>query len=108
MKENDDPKQNLQDEKQRDLLINRSVGTNKFMTTNQGVKVNDDNNMLKAGDRGPSLLEDFIYREKMTHFDHERIPERIVHARGSGAHGFFECTNPIPEFTKAGFLQEKG
>ncbi len=108
MKEKDIPQQNLQDEKQRDLLVNRSVGTNKFMTTNQGVRVNDDNNMLKAGERGPSLLEDFIFREKMTHFDHERIPERIVHARGSGAHGFFEVTNPIPQFTKAGFLQEKG
>ena len=60
------------------------------MTTNQGVKVNDDQNSLKAGDRGPTLLEDFIFREKMTHFDHERIPERIVHARGSGAHGVFQ------------------
>ncbi|MCR4033816.1 MULTISPECIES: catalase [Flavobacterium] len=99
---------NLQDEKQRDLSINTSDGTNKFLTTDQGVKINDDNNSLKAGDRGPSLLEDFILREKITHFDHERIPERIVHARGSGAHGFFEVTNPIPELTKAGFLQEKG
>ncbi|HEX8270628.1 MAG TPA: catalase [Flavobacterium sp.] len=108
MKEKDNSKPNQQDEKQRDLLINKSVGTNKFLTTNQGVRVNDDNNTLKAGERGPSLLEDFIFREKMTHFDHERIPERIVHARGSGAHGFFEVTNPIPQFTKAGFLQEKG
>lgn len=99
---------NLQDEKQRDLLINKSDGTNKFLTTDQGVRINDDNNSLKAGERGPSLLEDFILREKITHFDHERIPERIVHARGSGAHGFFEVTNPIPELTKAGFLQEKG
>jgi len=99
---------NFQDEKQRDLSTNKSDGTNKFLTTNQGVRVNDDNNSLKAGDRGPSLLEDFILREKITHFDHERIPERIVHARGSGAHGFFEVTNPIPELTKAGFLQEAG
>jgi len=99
---------NFQDEKQRDLLINKSDGTNKFLTTDQGVRINDDNNSLKAGERGPSLLEDFILREKITHFDHERIPERIVHARGSGAHGFFEVTNPIPELTKAGFLQEKG
>jgi len=97
---------NLQDEKQRDLSINKSDGTNKFLTTDQGVRINDDNNSLKAGERGPSLLEDFILREKITHFDHERIPERIVHARGSGAHGFFEVTNPIPELTKAGFLQE--
>ncbi|WP_264538198.1 catalase [Flavobacterium sp. N1736] len=99
---------NFQDEKQRDLLINKSDGTNKFLTTDQGVRINDDNNSLKAGERGPSLLEDFILREKITHFDHERIPERIVHARGSGAHGFFEVTNPIPELTKAGFLQEAG
>lgn len=99
---------NLQDEKQRDLSQNKSDGTNKFLTTDQGVRINDDNNSLKAGERGPSLLEDFILREKITHFDHERIPERIVHARGSGAHGFFEVTNPIPELTKAGFLQEAG
>ncbi|MGO4771811.1 catalase [Flavobacterium sp. W22_SRS_FK3] len=99
---------NYQDEKQRDLLPNKSDGTNKFLTTDQGLRINDDNNSLKAGERGPSLLEDFILREKITHFDHERIPERIVHARGSGAHGFFEVTNPIPELTKAGFLQEAG
>lgn len=100
--------ENLQDGKQQDLSKNKSDATNKFLTTDQGVKINDDNNTLKAGERGPSLLEDFILREKITHFDHERIPERIVHARGSGAHGFFEVTNPIPELTKAGFLQEKG
>ncbi|PBJ10175.1 catalase [Flavobacterium sp. ACN6] len=99
---------NFQDEKQRDLSVNKSDGTNKFLTTDQGLRINDDNNSLKAGERGPSLLEDFILREKITHFDHERIPERIVHARGSGAHGFFEVTNPIPELTKAGFLKEKG
>ncbi|CAD0008481.1 catalase [Flavobacterium chungangense] len=99
---------NFQDDKQRDLSINKSDGTNKFLTTDQGVRINDDNNSLKAGERGPSLLEDFILREKITHFDHERIPERVVHARGSGAHGFFEVTNPIPELTKAGFLQETG
>ncbi|WP_269236567.1 catalase [Flavobacterium flavigenum] len=99
---------NFQDDKQRDLSINKSDGTNKFLTTDQGVRINDDNNSLKAGERGPSLLEDFILREKITHFDHERIPERVVHARGSGAHGFFEVTNPIPELTKAGFLKEAG
>lgn len=99
---------NFQDEKQRDLSVNKSDGTNKFLTTDQGLRINDDNNSLKAGERGPSLLEDFILREKITHFDHERIPERIVHARGSGAYGFFEVTNPIPELTKAGFLKEKG
>ena len=99
---------NNQNEKQHDLLVNKSIPDNKFLTTNQGVRINDDNNSLKAGERGPSLLEDFILREKITHFDHERIPERIVHARGSGAHGYFEVTNPIPQFTKAGFLQEVG
>lgn len=77
-----------------------------FMTTNQGLKVNDDQNSLKAGDRGPSLLEDFIFREKMTHFDHERIPERIVHARGSGAHGEFQLYQPLGKYTKAKFLND--
>ncbi len=75
-----------------------------FMTTNHGVKINDDQNSLKAGERGPTLLEDFIFREKMTHFDHERIPERIVHARGSAAHGVFRLHKDMSEFTSAGFL----
>jgi catalase len=74
------------------------------LTTNQGVVVADNQNTLKSGERGPSLLEDFAFREKITHFDHERIPERIVHARGSGAHGYFEVTNPIPHLTRASFL----
>jgi catalase len=78
------------------------------LTTNQGVIVADNQNTLKSGGRGPSLLEDFAFREKITHFDHERIPERIVHARGSGAHGYFEVTNPIPHLTRASFLAEKG
>ena len=65
------------------------------LTTNQGVEIADNQNSLKAGARGPALLEDFILREKITHFDHERIPERIVHARGSGAHGYFECYEPL-------------
>jgi catalase len=78
------------------------------LTTNQGVVVADNQNTLKSGERGPSLLEDFHFREKITHFDHERIPERIVHARGSGAHGVFEVTNPIPHLTKASFLARKG
>jgi Catalase/Catalase-related immune-responsive/C-terminal domain found in long catalases len=78
------------------------------LTTNQGVTVADNQNTLKSGERGPSLLEDFQFREKITHFDHERIPERIVHARGSGAHGYFEVTNPIPKRTRASFLSEKG
>ncbi len=78
------------------------------LTTNFGVPVSDNQNSLKAGERGPTLLEDFVLREKIFHFDHERIPERIVHARGSGAHGYFECTEAIPELTKAGLLQTKG
>ena len=78
------------------------------LTTNQGVPIADNQNSLKAGLRGPTLLEDFILREKITHFDHERIPERIVHARGSAAHGFFECTVPQDKLTKASFLAEKG
>ena len=71
------------------------------LTTNQGVAISDNQNSLKLGVRGPALLEDFVLREKITHFDHERIPERIVHARGSGAHGFFECYDAIPQHTKA-------
>jgi catalase len=78
------------------------------ITTNQGVPVADNQNSLKAGLRGPTLMEDFILREKITHFDHERIPERVVHARGSGAHGFFECTEPLTAVTRASFLAEKG
>jgi catalase len=78
------------------------------ITTNQGVPVADNQNSLKAGLRGPTLMEDFILREKITHFDHERIPERIVHARGSAAHGFFECTEPLTAVTRASFLAEKG
>lgn len=75
-----------------------------FMTTNHGLKINDDQNSLKAGDRGATLLEDFILREKITHFDHERIPERIVHARGSAAHGTFKVYEDLSEITKAAFL----
>ncbi len=78
------------------------------LTTNQGVAVADNQNSLKAGVRGPVLLEDFILREKITHFDHERIPERIVHARGSAAHGFFECYKPLTHITKAAPFKEAG
>lgn len=76
------------------------------MTTNQGLKVNDTNNSLKSGERGSTLLEDFLLREKITHFDHERIPERIVHARGSGAHGYFELYEPISKYSKAGIFND--
>jgi catalase len=71
------------------------------LTSNLGTRIGDNQNSLKAGLRGPVLLEDFILREKITHFDHERIPERIVHARGAGAHGFFECQTPLPHLTRA-------
>ena len=78
------------------------------LTTNQGVRVGDNQNSLKDGVRGPVLLEDFILREKVTHFDHERIPERIVHARGSGAHGFFECYEALTDLTRAAPFQAAG
>lgn len=78
------------------------------LTTNQGVKISDNQNSLKAGLRGPALLKDFILREKITHFDHERIPERVVHARGSGAHGYFECYKPLKELTRASLFAEEG
>jgi len=85
-----------------------SGGTHPAMTTNHGVSIADNQNSLKAGPRGPVLLEDFMLREKISHFDHERIPERIVHARGSGAHGFFELTQSLAEFTHARVLTEVG
>ncbi|MFT4267310.1 MAG: catalase [Xenophilus sp.] len=78
------------------------------LTDNFGHRVADNQNSLRAGERGPTLLEDFVLREKIFHFDHERIPERIVHARGSGAHGVFECTQAIPDLTQASIFQKKG
>ncbi len=75
------------------------------LTTNQGIAVSDNQNSLTSGARGPALLEDFALREKITHFDHERIPERIVHARGSAAHGYFEAARGASKFSKAAFLQ---
>ena len=79
-----------------------------FLTTAQGVRLPDTDHSLKAGSRGPSLLEDFHLREKITHFDHERIPERVVHARGAAAHGEFEAYGTAAAVTKAPFLAEKG
>ncbi len=76
------------------------------LTTNQGTPISDNQNSLRAGTRGPTLLEDFMFREKITHFDHERIPERIVHARGSGAHGFFQPYQSMAKLTRAAFLQD--
>ena len=78
------------------------------ITTNEGTKIPDNQNQLKTGARGPSLLEDFHYRQKMTHFDHERIPERIVHARGFAAHGVFQLTDDLSDITCADFLSNKG
>ncbi len=81
-------------------------GMNQPMTTNTNLKISDDVNSLKAGNRGPTLLEDFLLREKITHFDHERIPERVVHARGSAAHGVFKVYESQSAITKAGFLND--
>ncbi|UFN48732.1 catalase [Roseomonas sp. OT10] len=78
------------------------------LTTQQGVPVSDDQNSLKAGPRGPTLLEDFHFREKIFHFDHERIPERVVHARGFGAHGYFELTESLSDLTSADLFQRVG
>jgi len=86
----------------------RADSTAQPLTTNQGVPIADNQSSLKAGLRGPTLLEDFILREKITHFDHERIPERIVHARGSAAHGFFECYESLERVTRASLFAEAG
>ena len=77
-----------------------------ILTTNQGLQIPDNHNSLKAGVRGPTLMEDFIFREKITHFDHERIPERAVYAHGSGAHGFFKPYVSMVQYTSAGFMQD--
>jgi catalase len=95
-------------EKVESLEQFRSDATGQALRTNQGVKVSDNQNTLKVGDRGPSLLEDFIMREKITHFDHERIPERIVHARGTAAHGYFQTYENHALLSKAGFLRDPG
>lgn len=82
--------------------------TDQALTTNQGLKMDEDEFSLKAGERGPTLMQDFHFREKITHFDHERIPERIVHARGVGAHGVFRLEKDMSQFTRAGFLTQVG
>jgi len=97
-----------QKSKLNDLAKDKENSKDQFLTTNQGLKINDNQNSLKAGERGATLLEDFILREKITHFDHERIPERIVHARGSAAHGHFELYDSLSKITKADFLQNRG
>jgi catalase len=94
-------------QKVEELARDRENADQEFLTTNEGLRMEDDQNSLRAGERGPSLLEDFHFREKMTHFDHERIPERIVHARGSAAHGVFRVyDDSMKTFTKAGFLTD--
>ncbi len=99
---------NQENSKAQHLKPHTEDGDGHYLTTNQGVRINDNQNSLKAGERGPSLLEDFILREKITHFDHERIPERVVHARGTAAHGYFQAYQSMAEYTKAGFLQGPG
>jgi catalase len=109
MAEKEESRKKDQANAKRDYLERHTASDDgEMLTTNQGVKVNDDHNSLKAGERGPTLLEDFHMREKITHFDHERIPERIVHARGSAAHGYFELKESMSEFTSAHFLQTPG
>lgn len=94
------------DRKATDLAAAGEHSAETQLTTNQGLRINDNQNSLKAGERGPTLLEDFILREKITHFDHERIPERVVHARGAGAHGHFQVYESLAPWTKAKFLQD--
>src|SRR6185312_6631453 len=89
-------------------LQQQASGETDQLTTNLGVPIGDNQNSLKAGPRGPVLLQDFILREKIMHFDHERIPERVVHARGSAAHGYFECLESCADVTAADFLQRPG
>ncbi|MDQ7997901.1 MAG: catalase [Luteibacter sp.] len=96
------------DPKRADLARDTVDATGATMTTDQGTRIADDQNSLKAGERGATLLEDFILREKITHFDHERIPERIVHARGAAAHGYFEAYDSLASVTRASFLAQKG
>ena len=91
-----------------DELHQHVAGEHQTLTSNQGVPLSDNQNSLRASERGPTLLEDFILREKITHFDHERIPERIVHARGSAAHGYFELTRSLKKYTTARILTEVG
>ncbi|MFG2037218.1 catalase [Dactylosporangium sp. NPDC048998] len=92
--------------KDRQIAARRRPFTEGALTTDQGIPVDDTDNSLRAGARGPTLLEDFHLREKLMRFDHERIPERVVHARGSGAHGYFQVYEPLDEYTTADFLTD--
>jgi catalase len=89
-------------------LHQTAPGAEGTLTTQQGIPVADDQNTLRLGARGPALLEDFHLREKILHFDHERIPERVVHARGYGAHGYFELTDSLADVTRADIFQRVG
>lgn len=100
------PGKQPENKKTKDLDQHTTDASGEFMTTDQGLRINDDQNSLRAGDRGSTLLEDFILREKITHFDHERIPERVVHARGSGAHGVFKLYKSLSSITMAKFLND--
>lgn len=104
--ENESKKPTSDSKKIEQLKKYMTDATGKPLKTRQGVKINDTNNSLKAGPRGSTLLEDFLLREKITSFDHERIPERIVHARGSGAHGYFELYESQEKYTKAGVFND--
>nr|WP_186326691.1 catalase [Cytobacillus oceanisediminis] len=106
VKRNENHQSMNENSKDQQLEQFRSGHDGEALTTNQGLRVSEDEHSLKAGERGPTLMEDFHFREKMTHFDHERIPERIVHARGFAAHGYFQVYEPMAEYTKAGFLQD--
>jgi catalase len=112
MATHDDPNAHPNDRDERrgngGELHQQAGGTHPPITTNQGVPIADDQNSLRPSPRGPTLLEDFVLREKITHFDHERIPERVVHARGTAAHGHFELTRSLEEYTTARILTEVG
>src|SRR3982751_7147682 len=113
----DTPSDNLKSARMADAEVLRGQGGETHqvaggdvpvLTTQQGVPVADAQNSLRAGARGPTLLEDFHFREKIFHFDHERIPERVVHARGYGVHGYFETYQPLTEYTSADIFQRAG
>src|SRR4051812_9898302 len=87
-------------------LAQATVKPNAGLTDNLGHPISDDQNSERAGVRGPTLLEDFHFREKITHFDHERIPERVVHARGTGVHGYFQVYKSLAQYTKAKVFQD--
>src|SRR4030081_517621 len=92
--------------KEQQLHNYQARADGEFLTNNQGVRIPHTDDSLKVGKRGPTLMEDFHFREKITHFDHERIPERVVHARGAGAHGYFQVYESLAEYTRAGYLQD--